>query len=184
MADAFIGEIRLLPYVYAPENWVPCNGQSLPSSSYQALFAVIGTTYGGDQRNFNVPNLLAFSVVGAGQGSGLTSYQLGQTAGVPTVTLTVQETPAHNHTLQKRTPADQTTTTLTASLGPNNAFSRAFVESDGALKVTELYAAASDGTTLAPSVIGVTGWQAHDNHQPNLALQYCICVVGVYPSPA
>ncbi len=182
--DAFIGEIRLLPYTFAPIDWLPCDGRSLSISSYEALYTLIGTTYGGNgQTTFNLPNLQGRSVVGVGQGAGLSNYILGQTVGAATITLTSAQIAAHNHGMQKRSPATLSTTTLSATPSPSNALSRGASVVGGLLKNNFVYGASSDGTTLAPTVIGLAGGgQPHDNSQPNLQLNYCISTSGIYPS--
>ena len=182
--DPFIGEIRLLPFTFPPQGYFPCDGRKLSISSYQALAAVIGNTYGGDNKTyFNLPNLQGLSVLGVGQGPGLAAYTLNQASGVGAVTLNAAQTPSHNHILQKRSPATLSTQTLTNAPGPANALSKAQVNNNGVFSATKLYAATSDGTTLSPATIGTTGGQAHDNHQPNVTLQFCIAWDGVFPVP-
>jgi len=183
--DPFLGEIRLLPYTFAPYQWLACNGQTLAVSQYSALFSLLGTTYGGNGTStFNLPNLNGRGAVGAGQGPGLSNYSLGEELGETQVTLLAQQNGPHTHGLQKRSPAAPSTTTLTNTPGSSNALSRAGVFVSGVAKNNLLFGATSDGTTLAPSAIGPSpagGTQPHANEQPYLVLQYCIAMSGVYP---
>lgn len=170
--DPFIGEIRILPFNFVPVNWAACNGALLPINSYQALFAVIGTMYGGDgQSTFAVPNLSGRVPIGAGTGVGLTPRVQGQTVGVTTVTLTAAQMPQHTHTLTAS--ADAAVTTNPASVVP----------ASGA----PIYKVVTDPTQLQDmdaQLVGSTGSNgAHANMSPYMALQYCICVNGIFPSP-
>src|SRR4051812_49612110 len=99
MADPFIAEIRIFAGNFAPTGWALCNGQLLPISQNTALFSLLGTTYGGDGRStFALPNLQGAAPIQAGQGNGLSVYDLGESGGSPTVTLLGTELPAHTHT--------------------------------------------------------------------------------------
>src|SRR5579871_6110761 len=100
MSQPYVGEIRLVGFNFAPVGWALCNGQLLPISQNPTLFQLIGTTYGGDgQSTFALPQLQGRVPIHQGQGSGLSSYVLGQLSGSETVTLTTQQIPAHNHPL-------------------------------------------------------------------------------------
>src|SRR5262247_378987 len=101
MADPFVAEIRIFPFNFAPKGWAWCDGQLLPLSQNTALFALLGTTYGGDGKsNFALPNLQGCAPMQAGQGPGLSLRDLGETAGEQTVTLLQTEMPAHSHNAQ------------------------------------------------------------------------------------
>ena len=96
--DPFIGEIRMVGFNFAPVGWFLCNGQLLPISSYQALFALIGTTFGGNgTSNFQLPDLQGRVPLGVGQGAGLPNYVWGESGGAASVALTQQQMPAHTH---------------------------------------------------------------------------------------
>src|SRR5688500_4278625 len=98
MADPFVAEIRIFPFTFAPKGWAFCNGQLLPLSQNTALFALLGTTYGGNGKsNFALPDLQGSVPVHPGQGQGLSLYDLGQTGGSETVTLLQSEMPFHTH---------------------------------------------------------------------------------------
>lgn len=168
MADPFVAEIRMFPFNFAPKGWAACNGQILPVSQNTALFSLLGTTYGGNgQSTFALPNLNGRTPVGAGQGPGLSLYDLGQAGGSETVGLQVSEIPQHTHGLSG-----------VDALGdrdvPNGPLAQSSIRSS-------LYAAASD-TTMAPGALASTGSGApHNNMSPHLALGFYIALQGVFP---
>src|SRR5687768_18140456 len=99
--DPFVAEIRMFPFNFPPKGWAFCDGQLLPISQNTALFALLGTYYGGNGKsNFALPQLDGSVPLGQGQGPGLEDYFLGQTGGTESVTLLQSEMPAHNHSLQ------------------------------------------------------------------------------------
>src|SRR6187399_3074015 len=101
MAEPFLGEIRLMSFGFAPKGWAFCNGQFLPINQNQALFSLLGTTYGGNgQTNFALPDLRGRIPVHSGQGPGLSNSSLGETGGTEAVTLTVAQLPRHSHAAQ------------------------------------------------------------------------------------
>ncbi|MGY8704935.1 tail fiber protein [Bradyrhizobium sp. 18BD] len=174
MSDPFIGEIRLFGFPRVPNGWFACNGQAISIAQYQALYTVIGTTYGGDGvTTFNLPDLRGRVPIGQGQGTGMPNYMLGQLGGEEAHTLTEAEMPAHSHALMSSTVTGTTSTpaqTLhlaTASAG-------------------ELYAAvANAGTysTMAACVTTAGNSLGHDNMMPTVVANYCICNDGIFPSP-
>lgn len=169
MADPFIGEIRLMPYNYAPQDWFDCIGQSLPIQQYTPLFSVIGNRFGGDgQTYFKLPDLRGLLPVGTGAGTGLTPRTIGQTWGVTTVTLTEATVPSHTHGMG----ASITTTNLVSS-------------PVGAVPAGQqkLYVAQGSNPTvpMAATVTPVGGGQAHNNMAPYTAFRFCICWNGEYP---
>ena len=173
MSDPYVGEIRLFAFQRAPTGWLACNGQTLPIAGYDALYAIIGTTYGGDgQTNFNLPNLQGRVALGQGQGQGLPSYVLGQAAGEESHTLVDAEMPAHSHALNSSTAtADTSEPGQTLHLATSSAES--------------LYAAPSNIPSydlMAPCVAIAGGSVPHDNMMPTLVCNYCICVNGIFPS--
>lgn len=164
MSIPFLGEIRLMSFNFAPQGWALCNGQLLPINQNQALFALLGTNYGGDGiTNFALPDLRGRTPIHVGNG-----YGIGLRAGEQAHTLSVAELPTHVHTLR-------------ASSLPGNA-----VVPTGNLLASPLnltHADPSSLTTLAPaSVTAVGGAQAHLNMQPFLTLSFCIALQGVFPS--
>jgi microcystin-dependent protein len=169
--DPFVAEIRIVGFNFAPKGWAYCNGQLLPISQNTALFALIGTFYGGDGKStFALPNMQGSSPIGAGQGPGLSDYFVGQEGGSSSVTLISSEMPAHNHTV--RAAAFPASATL-ANTG------HAIARSAGG----SAYApAATAQAVMAPQAIQVAGGtQPHNNMMPYLALNFVIALQGVFP---
>jgi microcystin-dependent protein len=173
--EAFIGTILLWPINFAPRGWMFCQGQLLPISQYTALFSLLGTTYGGNgQTTFGLPDLRSRVPVGAGQAPGLSNYQLGQTSGSENVTLTVNELPAHTHTASPNlTVAQQGISSITGE-GSNSYATAASSTPDTSL------AAPTIGGSIA---VGPTGGnQPVSVIQPYQAMNYIICIEGIFPS--
>jgi microcystin-dependent protein len=172
MAEAFIGELRLMGFNFAPRGWARCDGQLLSIAQNTALFSLLGTTYGGNgQTTFALPDLRSRVPIHQGQGPGLSNYAMGQAAGVEQVSLTTNEMPAHVH--QASVAAASAATTK----NPNNALP-AFTAAGTS------YGTAADLTMAANMVnVGVSGGsQPHSNIQPYLTLNWCICMEGIFPS--
>jgi microcystin-dependent protein len=169
IADQFLAEVRIFPFNFAPRGWAFCNGQILSISQNTALFALLGTFYGGDGRsNFALPNLQGCAVVQAGQGPGLSDRVLGETSGSQTVTLLQSELPAHSHNLLATSAgADDNTP-------EGNVFAR---------PSPDLYAVdTSPVTPMAPTALPIAGGsQPHNNMQPYLTLNFCIALQGIFP---
>lgn len=161
MSEPFLGEVKMISWNYPPKGWAFCNGQMLQISQNQALFAILGTTYGGNgQTTFALPNLQGRLPLHFGDG-----FNLGQASGETAHTLTLQELPAHNHILQG-TAANGDTPTPATLANANN-----------------FYSTAGPNTTLTPGSIGnVGGSQPHDNMSPYLALNFIIALQGIFPS--
>jgi microcystin-dependent protein len=165
MAEPFLSEIRLFSFNFAPRGWALCNGQLLPINQNQALFSLLGTTYGGDGRvTFALPDLRARLPIHTGNG-----HTLGERGGEQAHTLLLAEMPAHTHAAQ-----------ASASAGTQNVPANNMVLSQ---RAAEIYRAPS---SLAPMVVGtltsVGGSQTHLNMQPFLALNFCIALQGIFPS--
>jgi microcystin-dependent protein len=164
MAEPFLGEIRIMSFNYAPRQWAQCNGQFLPINQNQALFSLLGTMYGGNgQTTFALPDLRGNTPLHFG---GSFNVQ-GQKGGEQNHTLSVSEGPIHTHIMQASASNGTTpipTNDLFASMG-------------------NLYTAAGNLTPIIPSTIGnVGGSQAHLNMQPFLTLNFCIALIGIFPS--
>ncbi|MDP3227890.1 MAG: tail fiber protein [Acidovorax sp.] len=170
MATPYLGEIRLLPYDWPPKGWMLCQGQTLAVSSNQALFSLLGATYGGNgSTTFQLPDLRGRSIRHATQ-----DEPLGTVGGQESVTLTSGQMPEHSHSLMAstgngNTPAFADAAVACAVVGANPA---------------SLYA---DDTSplqaLAPDSVGTQGAsQPHDNCQPSLVMNYCIAISGIFPS--
>ena len=170
MADPFVAEIRIFPFNFPPTGWAFCNGQLLPISQNTALFALVGTFYGGDGKStFALPGMQGNVPVHQGQGQGLSLYDLGQTGGSDAVTLLQSEIPAHSHTMSADTLGDADTNVP----GPQTVLAKS---ANGTL-----YQAASD-TQLAPQALSPQGGgQPHNNRMPTLTLNFCIALQGVFP---
>jgi len=165
MADPFLSEIRMFSFSFAPRGWAQCNGQLLPINQNQALFSLLGTTYGGDGRvNFALPNLQARVPIHTGAG-----HTLGERGGELAHTLTTGELPAHSHVAQANPAAGAQNVPAATQLL--------------AQRAAEIYRPPTD---LAPMIAGTLansgGSQAHENRQPFLAINFCIALQGIYPS--
>ena len=181
--EGYIGEIRMFGGNFAPRNWAFCQGQTLSIASNSALFSILGVVYGGDGRTtFQLPDLRGRVAIQAGHGNGLSSYALGQKGGQETVTLTQQQMPSHNHT---------TTNDLAAQVG--------VLEDDGntpdvaghILSNANESIYSSDAANAQLGGVSVTGGvtvnnagggQSHENRMPFLAVNYIICLYGIFPS--
>lgn len=167
MSDQFIGELRLMSFTFPPKGWALCNGQLLSINQNQALFALLGTTYGGNgQTTFALPDLRGRSPVHAGA-----DIALGQQAGQEAVMLNTAQMPPHTHTLAG-------TSDIAAASVPGNALPA--VKGRGGMN---RYAPASSGAVMDPSAISRnSGGQAHPNMQPYTVLSWAIALQGVFPS--
>lgn len=170
MAEPFIAEIRIFPFNFAPQGWAFCDGQLLPIAQNTALFSLVGTFYGGDgETTFGLPNLQGRLPMHPGHGPGLSARSLGQSGGVETVTLNTSQVPAHSHSVKASTnPGD---------LDAPNA-NRGLARSSGGFA----YTGEANMVDLASPVSTQGGGQAHNNLMPSLTLNYCIALVGVFPS--
>ncbi len=168
MAEPFLSEIRLMSFVFAPRGWALCNGQLLPINQNQGLFALLGTTFGGDgQVNFALPDLRGRTPIHVGGG-----HTLGERGGAPAHTLTMAELPTHTHGWSvNATPA---------AVGN--------VPDSGMLLSTSVADSAwGPASNLVPmhaaTISNAGGSQAHENRQPFLTLSFCIALQGLFPSP-
>ena len=170
MAEPFVSEIRLMSFNFAPKGWAQCNGQLLPINQNQALFSLLGTTYGGDGRvNFGLPDMRGRSPTHVGNGR-----TLGQRGGEADHTLSRNELPGHSHALSAS--SDGANTNLPAAALPAG-------KPRGG--VNRYAAAGSSDTALHAASITAApgGGQAHSNLQPYLALNFVIALQGIFPSP-
>lgn len=171
MAEPFLSEIRLMSFVFAPKNWALCNGQFLPINQNQALFSLLGTTFGGNgQTTFALPDLRGRVPIHVGNG-----HTLGERGGEEAHTLSISEMPNHVHFLQASNANGNQVNPNFGGTGfvlgaePGNPYATGFTPSAVALNAATL---ANNG-----------GSQAHQNMQPYLALSYCIALSGIFPSP-
>ncbi|WP_296151626.1 tail fiber protein [uncultured Flavobacterium sp.] len=176
--DEYIGIIKLFAGNFEPRGWAFCNGQILSIAQNTALFSILGTTYGGNgQTTFALPNLKSRIPVGAGQGTGLSNYQLGQVSGTESTTLLLQNMPAHNHAITGNVKIPVNDSNADAD-GPVGAYLGTPSESiySGS---TNGFAANADSSTLATGIVGNN--IPISNLQPILALNYIICLQGLFP---
>lgn len=171
MSDNFLGEIKLLPYEWAPKYWALCAGQLLAISSNQALFSLLGTTYGGDGvTTFALPDLRGRAPIHPNVSAGLPQ---GVRAGVENVTLVPNNLPAHNHLVSASSTVGDT-----QLFAGNNIAAAKNPAGD-----VNLYEPVASLQTLDPATVSNTGGnQPHENCQPSLVLSYCIATQGIYPS--
>jgi microcystin-dependent protein len=173
MAEPFLSEIRIMSFNFAPQGWAMCNGQLLPINQNQALFSLLGTTYGGNgQTNFGLPDLRGRTPISSGQG-----FTLGQVGGEPAHTLTQSEMPLHVHTLQG------STANAAGFVPTGNVLARGTTAVGG----NPINYYTTNVSNLVPmnaaAVSNVGGSQAHLNMQPFLVLNFCIALLGIFPSP-
>lgn len=165
MAEPFLAEVRLMGFNFAPKGWALCNGQLLSIQQNQALFSLMGTTYGGNgTTNFALPNLQGRVAIHMGSG-----YTLGQTSGEQNHTLLVTEIPQHTHLANAVNVAS-------AAGNPSNA--RMVSQSGGA----NLYAAAPGNNTMPGALSSTGGSQPHANMQPYTVINFSIALQGIFPS--
>lgn len=168
MAEPFLGEIRLMSFVFAPQGWALCNGQLLPINQNQALFSLLGTTFGGDGLvNFALPDLRGRVPIHEGSG-----HTLGERGGEQAHTLSIAEIPTHTHVLN----ASSLDGNAPVVFGPaGNVLART---------VNNVYNSPNNLVALNPGTVANTGGsQAHLNMQPFLTLSFCIALQGIFPSP-
>ncbi len=173
MSEPFLGQLSLVGFNFAPIGWALSQGQTLAISQYAALFSLLGTYYGGNgTSNFQLPNLQGNVPVGYGQGSGLSSYVIGETSGSSTVTVLTSETPIHTHT-----PNAKNLIKATANIPPTG---HAFAEMVGG----NAYSSAASGTTpMSGSAISTFGSSLpHNNMMPYLGMYWIIAMSGIYPT--
>lgn len=177
MADPFIGEIRPWALNFAPMGWAFCDGQLVPLAQNQALYAVIGTIYGGDGvNNVGLPNLQGRAPMQFGQGNALTPRTIGQAYGVSTVTLTEAQTPSHVHTLTAQNLDGNSVAPAGEFLAKSN------MEGPRGKVAYNTYAPPAVQTPMASSALGAVGGnQPHDNLQPILSINMCIALEGEFP---
>ena len=179
MSDPYLGEIRPFAGNYAPEGWQLCDGSLLSVSTYQALYSLIGTTYGGNGvTTFGIPDLRGRLPVGQGQGTNLTPRTVGQEGGTSTVQLTQAQMPVHTHNFQAAS-AVGTTNVLSSGgvLAQTPTGVNRYVPPSAVTSSTFIHEMASGAIT---SALGGSG--AHANVMPYLAIQFIIALVGVYPT--
>ncbi|MFY7908863.1 MAG: phage tail protein [Emticicia sp.] len=170
MATPYIGEIRMMANNFPPAGWARCDGSLLPISEYDTLFALIGTTYGGDgQTTFAVPDLRGRLPIHQGTGPGLSTRVIGQSFGTESVTLTNSQIPQHTHTLLLAATAANASSPANTTIGNATA---------------NLYIRDVISDSMNPNSIAQSGGnQPHENRMPSLTVNFVIALFGVFPSP-
>jgi len=172
MSEAYTGEIRIFGGNFAPQNWAFCNGQLLSIASNSALFAILGTVYGGDGKTtFALPNLNGRAAIHQGTGAGLTTRNIGANGGSATVTLLTTEMPSHHHLAACNNVP-------TASNEPTGAI---WTEQQGRGSLPA-YSVSGNTTMNLMTIDQAGGSQPHNNMQPYLGLNFIICLFGEFPS--
>jgi microcystin-dependent protein len=176
MAEPYLGQVCSFGFTFAPINWALCQGQLLSIGQNDALFALLGTTYGGDgQSTFGLPNLQGRVPINQGQGSSLSPYVLGQQSGSESITLTSLQLPIHNHLVAtSNTPGTTnvpSTGTFLSDEGPGTPAVTTYTPG------TPPTQTALAGTTISPSGSSLP----HENRQPFLAVNFCIALAGIFP---
>ncbi|MET3697091.1 microcystin-dependent protein [Bacillus oleivorans] len=169
--DPYVGEIRIFAGNYAPKGWAFCNGQILSIAGNTALFSLLGVTYGGDGKTtFALPNLTGRAPLHQGTGPGLTTRYLGEWGGEQSVTLALNEIPAHNHLANAK-----------AASGETNPTEAIWASVPGGRGATPMYGNKID-TDMNPQNLGITGGSLpHNNMQPYLGVNFIIALEGVFP---
>lgn len=177
MSDPYLGEIRVFAGNYAPEGWSLCDGSTLRIAGNEALFALLGTTYGGDGRTtFGLPDLRGRIAISKGQGAGgPIAYAVGQSGGAETVTLTVDNLPGHTHGLMAATTAATTGNPIGNILADPADTINLYIPADTS--------ATAKWLPLADGAIGnIGGGAAHENRMPTTAITYIIATQGIFPN--
>jgi len=203
MSDPFIGEIRILGFNFPPRGWVTCAGQTLPIAQYSAVFALLGTTYGGNgQQNFGIPNLQGRMPVGFGNAATGTVYDIGETGGAEAVALNTSQMPPHNHTatfaptgLTATTVLNASTKTTGGALAPvaqatlcatSGGPSSAAIYAPPPAPTNDIVPLGNISTTLSGNgsvTVGLNGGGLPTPiMSPFLALNFCLALEGVFPS--
>lgn len=168
--EPYIGDIMPIAWNFAPKGWALCNGQLLPINQNQALFSILGTTYGGNgQTTFALPDLRGCVPIHWGQGPGLSNYVLGQRGGELNHTLLATELPSHTHTARGNSG-------IGGSASPPGAY-----PARNAAQIPQ-YGPTADTALGAAAIASMGGSQPHTNTQPYTTINFIICLVGIFPS--
>jgi microcystin-dependent protein len=181
MSEPYMSQIEIFGFNFAPKNWALCAGQIMAINQNQALFALLGTTYGGNGvQTFQLPDLRSRIPLGWGNGAGLSPYVLGEIGGNESVTLQQTQVPTHTHLINADSSTSSTLTNVpsgTVGLGRSSG-----TAPSGAFAVN-IYNSGSAPTKLGSAAVGTTnGSLPHSNLMPTLCMNFCICLLGIFPS--
>ena len=177
MSSPFVAEIRMFGFNFAPVGWAQCNGQLLPISQNTALFSLLGTQYGGNgESTFALPNLQGSAPVAAGQGPGLSAYDLGQPGGTESITLLSSEMPAHAHFL------NAVGSNATAAAPANANLAKGRYSTGTTAGAVAFYTTQAPNVQMNPQAVGASGSGfPHNNCMPYMVVNFCIALQGVFP---
>lgn len=179
MSDPYLSMIEAFGFSFAPRGWALCAGQTLSIAQYQALFALLGTTYGGNgTTTFNLPDLRARVPIGFGQAPGLSPYSLGAPGGEETHQLSAGEVPSHGHVLNAVNNGQSNGTNIPGStvlLGSGYG-----IENNN--PVENIYSNAAPGKAMGANAVSPAGGMLHENRMPFLTVNFCIALTGIFPS--
>lgn len=187
--DSFVGEIRVFGFNWAPESWAMCNGQIASIAQYTALFAIIGTRYGGDGKTtFGLPNMQGYAPIGAGSGPGLTPRGIKPPVGEETVLLRDTQIPSHDHTMTMKLTSSAYTSMTAAPTASQSWLSRVVRPTSATAGTSVLEFAPPPAGNMTPlndmALSAAGGGQGHENRQPYLSMNFCISLAGIFPVQA
>lgn len=178
MSEPFLGQLALFSFNFAPKGWALCNGQLLPINQNQALFSLLGTTYGGNgQTTFALPDLRGRTPIHMGS-----QFTLGQRAGAESHTLVMTEMPSHSHQMNAHGGAATSGALVTPAAG--NSLAQTYAVQPGGVMapVSRFSNAAASATLNAAALSSTGGGQPHENRQPFVTINFCIALTGIFPS--
>lgn len=181
--EGCIGEIRMFAGNFAPRNWALCDGQLLPIAQYNALFAILGTTYGGDGRTtFALPDLRGRFPMHPGNGPGLTPRQLGQKGGVEDVTLTAAQMPAHSHSASTEVIENVSSNEGNSASPDGQVLAKSGSGDPDYAPIAQADSKLDERSHDASTTVGTAGGnQSHDNMSPFNCVNFIICLEGIFP---
>ena len=179
--DNYVGEIRVFPSNNIPRGWVSCEGQTMQINQNQALYALLGTYYGGDGKTtFLLPDLRGRIIMGAGMSTSGVAYGIGKAAGSEGITLSIGQMPYHTHSMNAANINGSVVLNATA---PAETLAKPVITGLVGSNINAYISASTNVTTITPETISASGDAApHENRVPVLAMKMCIAVTGLFPS--
>jgi microcystin-dependent protein len=182
VTDAYYGEIRAFGFAYAPADWASCDGALKMVQQNTSLYAIIGNTFGGDNTRFALPDLRGLALLGAGAGAGLSTWTVGQKRGTPQSTLQASNVPLHSHTMQVASPVNLVG--MTSAPQANGYLGYLYKAAPPPVQTLAVFSSQPPDAQLAPQALAPSGAiipQPSSNVQPYLAINFCICIYGLWP---